>query len=204
MSATLTNGKPQRKQLSDQLDRLDGIIDTLAEGLNVAVADACREGTRLAVKDAIIEITTNPELRALLAPVQQATFPGVQTAPVMPAAPAPEPKPSGFWSRVKTKTVAARDAVAGATKKATDAVRAQAKAASDAVAAVAKATGEALPLKRVLWIGAGVGLTAGVLCLVAPHAVAAVVGAVATAATTVAVQTGSWLKRAARRLALVS
>ena len=40
MSATATNGKPTRNQLADQLDRLDGIIDTLAEGLNQAVADA--------------------------------------------------------------------------------------------------------------------------------------------------------------------
>ncbi|MCE9561844.1 MAG: hypothetical protein K8U57_07300 [Planctomycetes bacterium] len=57
MSATSTlNGKPQRKQLGDQLDRLDSIIDALAEGLPGAVADACRDGARLAVKDAIIEI----------------------------------------------------------------------------------------------------------------------------------------------------
>ncbi|MCE9562625.1 MAG: hypothetical protein K8U57_11300 [Planctomycetes bacterium] len=34
MAATATmNGKPQRKQLADQLDRLDSIIDALAEGL---------------------------------------------------------------------------------------------------------------------------------------------------------------------------
>ena len=51
MTATATmNGKPRRKQLADQLDRLDGIIDALAEGLNGAVADAAREGTRQAVK----------------------------------------------------------------------------------------------------------------------------------------------------------
>ncbi|QJW94685.1 hypothetical protein [Frigoriglobus tundricola] len=69
MTATAcTNGKPQRRQLADQLDRLDAIIDALAEGLNGAVADACREGTRLAVKDAIVEIMTNPQLRAMLAP----------------------------------------------------------------------------------------------------------------------------------------
>ena len=40
MPETTTNGKPKRKQLSEQLDRLDGIIDVLAEGLNKAVADA--------------------------------------------------------------------------------------------------------------------------------------------------------------------
>jgi hypothetical protein len=50
---TTDNDKPRRKQLSDQLDRLDGILDALGEGLNEAVTDAAREGTRLAVKDAI-------------------------------------------------------------------------------------------------------------------------------------------------------
>ena len=69
-----TNGKP-RKQLADQLDRLDGIIDALADGLNQAVIDAAREGTRLAVKDAIVEIMTNPELRALLAPARRSSRP---------------------------------------------------------------------------------------------------------------------------------
>ena len=38
-STTGPNGKPGRKQLSDQLDRLDGIIDCLAGGLSEAVAD---------------------------------------------------------------------------------------------------------------------------------------------------------------------
>jgi hypothetical protein len=58
-TATMTNGKP-RKQLSEQLDRLDSIIDVLAEGLPGAVTDACREGARAAVKDAIIEIVSTP------------------------------------------------------------------------------------------------------------------------------------------------
>ena len=70
MTATATvaapNGRAPRKQLSDQLDRLDAIIDVLADGLPEAVADACREGARQAVKDAVVEILTNPELRALL------------------------------------------------------------------------------------------------------------------------------------------
>ena len=65
-TATLTNGTARRKQLSDQLDRLDTIIDALADGLPGAVADAAREGTRQAVKDAVVEILTNPELRHLL------------------------------------------------------------------------------------------------------------------------------------------
>ena len=38
-TATMTNDKP-RKQLSDQLDRLDGILDALSEGLTGSVTDA--------------------------------------------------------------------------------------------------------------------------------------------------------------------
>lgn len=67
MSATLTNGKPQRKQLGDQLDRLDGIIDCLADALPAAVADTVRDGARQAVKDAVLELLANPELRSLFA-----------------------------------------------------------------------------------------------------------------------------------------
>ena len=202
MTATSTmNGKPQRKQLADQLDRLDTIIDALADGLNQAVADAAREGTRLAVKDAIVEIMTNPELRAMLAPARPEPTP-------VPAAPQPEavpaPKKPGLWTRLKAKAAAARDALTGAAAKAKAAAAAKYKAASDAVAAVGTATGEALPLRRVLWVGLGVGLAVGVVCLVVPHAAAAAVSAVSVAATTVAVQTGSWLKRAARRFGLVS
>src|SRR5262245_7520249 len=43
MSNTInTNGRPIRKSLASQLDRLDGIIDTLGDGLNEAVADVVR------------------------------------------------------------------------------------------------------------------------------------------------------------------
>lgn len=197
-TASVTNGKPQRKQLSDQLDRLDAILDAIAEGLPGAVTDACREGARAAVKDAIIQIFTDPELRALLGPAP---------APVA-AAPAPEPEPEpkkpGLWSRLKAKLAAARDAVIGAVTKAKEAVTARCRAARDTVATLGQAAGEALPWKRMLWVSAGVGLAVGVACLVVPQTVAAVVGAVSAGATAVAVQAGNWLKRAGRRFGLVS
>ena len=204
MSATMTtptmNGKP-RKQLADQLDRLDGIIDALADGLNQAVIDAAREGTRLAVKDAIVEIMTNPELRALLAPARPEPTP----VPVTPPneAVTPEPKKPGLWTRLKAKVAAARDALTGAATKAKEAVATRYQAASATVAAVGTAAGEALPLRRVLWVGLGAGLLVGLACLVVPHAAAAAVSAASVAATTVVVQTGTWLKKAARRFGLV-
>jgi len=201
MSATATlNGKPQsRKQLADQLDRLDSIIDALAEGLPGAVADACRDGARLAVKDAIIEIISNPDLRALLSP-PPVSAPSV---PVSPPEPKPEPKP-GFWKRFTSRAKAATNAVVGAAVKAKESVVDRCKAARDTIAAVGTAAGEVMPTKQISLVALGVGIVVGVACLVVPQTVAAVVGAAGAAATAVCVQVGGWLKRAAGRFGLVS
>src|SRR5688500_4869728 len=158
-TATMTNGKP-RKQLSDQLDRLDSIIDVLAEGLPGAVTDACRDGARAAGTDATIEIVSNPERRAPIAPQQP-----VPAAPApTPVAP-PEPEKPGIWSRFKARIATARDAVAGAATRAKEAVIRRCVIAGDAVVALGRATGETLPVRRVLVVGLCVGLVVGVACL---------------------------------------
>ena len=199
MSATATmNGKPQRKQLADQLDRLDGIIDALAEGLNQAVADACREGTKQAVRDAIIEIVSNPELRAMLAPQAVTTAP----API-PAIP-PEPKKPGLWSRLKAKVAAARTAVVAFAVKAKAAVAAKVATVTATVVAAGTAAGEALPVRQALGVALGVGLLVGLVCYQLPESASAAVAGVGAACSAVAVQVGNWLARAARRLGLVS
>ena len=110
MSATAAvNGKP-RKQLSDQLDRLDRIIDALGDALPEAVTDAVKDGSRLAVKEALIEIMTNPELRGMLASTSQPT--------PIPLPPPQEPAPTkpSFWSRVKGRVVAAASTVRSAAR----------------------------------------------------------------------------------------
>ena len=100
-TAMLTNGKP-RKQLSDQLDRLDeqldkqnAIIDALSEGLNGAVADAAKEGVKEAVKAAVIEMLTDPELRVAL---HKATAPAVARQTNTLAA-NPRPESLRAWPR---------------------------------------------------------------------------------------------------------
>lgn len=202
MTATATmNGRPQRKQLADQLDRLDSIIDTLAEGLPGAVADACREGARAAVKDAIIEILSNPDLRAMLVPPHPPSPAPLIAPPEL--VPAPEPKPS-LWTRLKMKLAAMRDALVGATQKAKERVTTRYAAAKDAVIAVGNATGETLPLKQISLVALSVGVVVGVACLVVPHTVSATVSGVTAAATAIAVQTGTWLRNAARRFGLLS
>lgn len=58
MSAALVNDRQDRKPLSDQLDRLDRILDGLSDALNEGVADASREGVCQAVKKAVVELLT--------------------------------------------------------------------------------------------------------------------------------------------------
>ncbi len=72
MSDTTINNGRQRKQLSEQLDRLDIILDGLADALNQSVADAVRDVVGAVVKDAvqttIREVLGSPDLlRAALA-----------------------------------------------------------------------------------------------------------------------------------------
>src|SRR5260370_22889669 len=111
VSAIVTNSKPPRKQLSDQLDRLDLILDALSDGLNGAVAEAAREGTRLAVRDAVVEIMTDPTLRARLREA---------AAPESAAAPTPSPRTPGFWARMKAKASQATAVVSRAASRLVD------------------------------------------------------------------------------------
>jgi hypothetical protein len=75
MSTTNTNSRV-RKSLADQIDRLDQILDGLAEGLDEAVAAAVQEAVGAAVTEtvtaavqaAVIEVLTNPDLLKRLRP----------------------------------------------------------------------------------------------------------------------------------------
>jgi hypothetical protein len=60
MTTATANGRAERKSLASQLDRLDGILDCLSEGLNEAVATAVEEGVQAILR----ELLTNTELPA--------------------------------------------------------------------------------------------------------------------------------------------
>jgi hypothetical protein len=68
-TATTTNGK-LRKSLSEQIDRLDAILDGLSAALNESVAGAVQEAVGLAVREAVqavlTEVLANPTVLALL------------------------------------------------------------------------------------------------------------------------------------------
>jgi hypothetical protein len=62
------NGRAQRKSLAEQIDRLDLILDGLADGLSAAVADAVTAAVGTAVQAAVREVLSNPELLRRLRP----------------------------------------------------------------------------------------------------------------------------------------
>lgn len=177
-SAAMVNGRP-RKQLSEQLDRLDSIIDGLCDGLPRAVADAARDGTRLAVRDAILEVMTNPELRALiqnLAPASAAPAADVSNAPVA--------TPPGLWSRIKAKVAASKTAVVE-----------HCRAAKEAVTNTTRTLSALMPLRRILLVALGVGAAVTVLSFIAPAGVTAVLAGVGGVVTAAVAQVGSWFRR---------
>jgi hypothetical protein len=179
-SATVTNSKPPRKQLSDQLDRLDIILDALSEGLNGAVVDAAREGTRLALKDAIVEIITDPTLRARLREA---------TAPESAAAPRPAPESPGFWARMKAKARQAAAACNRAASRFVDVAARGIQMVADVAARGLLALKDFGRFKMLAMISLGVGMVAKVVSSLAPDAM-----------RTAAVRAWNWSQRAFRAL----
>ena len=185
MTATL-NGRPPRKQLGDQLDRLDSILDVLADALPQAVADACKEGAKQAMKEVVLEVLTNPDVRALL----MGAVPAPSPTPTVPTVPKVN-KPN-WWQTLKAKLT-----------QWTDAALDRATAAVQAVTLTARMLTAVLPLKRIAVVTLGVGLAVGLTALLVyrfcPPAVAAAVsglGAAVTAAVgqvTGGLRKGGWL-----------
>ncbi len=181
MTATL-NGRPPRKQLGDQLDRLDSILDVLADALPAAVADACKEGAKQAMKEVMLELLTNPDVRALLTA-------GVPTPPPPPAPPAPSPRRPGWWVRLKAEVRAVKDALVE-----------RAQAAFATAVTTARLLAAVLPWKRIALVAGVVGLAAGLAGLLVywlcPPAVAAAVSGVGAAVTAAVGLAAGTLRRA--------
>jgi hypothetical protein len=191
MSApTLTNGKP-RKQLSDQLDRLDvqmeradAILDALAEGLNGAVADATREGTRAAVKDAVIELLTDPDLRAALHKA---------SAPPMAARPS-------VWARLRAQARQLAIRARAITLAAAATIAARTPAVRRGLTTAAGYARLVWQVKQVVLVGLGVGVAVAALSYLGGHHLAAALSGVGAAVTTVAVRAGLWVRQALHQL----
>lgn len=186
-TATLNGDKPQRKQLSEQLDRLDNILDTLSEGLNGAVADAAGQAIHLALKDALVEIMTDPNLRARL---HQATAP---ESPHEPSQPAKRP---GFWARLKAKAGQTVAAVGHTVSQAVHGAARRVQAIAAAAAEKVRAIGDLGRLKELVQVGLGIGMVVGLASYLAPHAMAALVAGISGAVAATAVKVGVWTRQA--------
>ncbi|MBX7106929.1 MAG: hypothetical protein K1X57_22860 [Gemmataceae bacterium] len=184
------NGRPQRKQLSDQLDRLDGIIDCLADGLNQAVADAVRDGTQAALQQLVLETLRNPDTLELLRRA-------LATHPVPAAEPAAPSRTAAFLARCKAGLAAIgarakRILAAGGAIVRSTVVRTGTKAKG--VLAMCRL---AWHLKRAALVGVAVGGTVAAAALVS-HPVATVLSGVCAAATAFTVQVALHCRKALR------
>ena len=201
------NGRPPRKQLSDQLNRLDGIIDTLADGLPEAVGDAVRSGVRTALQQVLVDALTNPEtlalLRAALAPPAP---PPVAPPPEYAVAAEPAEPPESFLTRCRRRfrirSESLKVAAAHGVETAATAVRETrgfVGRTAERVRAFHRGLNIAWQLKKAALIGLAVGAAVAVVAL-ASHPLAAVLSGVGAAASAFALQVGLWLRRSAREM----
>ncbi len=187
MSTTVFNGRQpppqQRRQLSDQLDRFDQILDGLAEGLQGAITDAAREGTRTAVRDAIREVLTDPTLRAVLE----------KLATPVPAEPT-------VWQKIRAKFSRLKAGAARVAAPVVIPVAAKVRACAQTLGHVTRTLGIAWQLKKMLAVGVGIGLMVMGISYLSSHGVAAVLSGIGGAVTAVAVQVGIWVKKSVNKL----
>jgi hypothetical protein len=209
MTATL-NGRPQRKQLSDQLDRLDTMIDLLADGLPKAVADATREGTRSAVRDILGELLRDPEILARLRdalggapapakPVQPPAPPHTQRVTTTAAPDAP-----GLIARVGSGLQRAAGAAVAKGTQTLNSLRMRLREAGLRAGAAIETARTFVPVRRFAATAAVVGVAVAAVSYVAPQGFSAVVSGIGGAVVTAAVQTYGWLRKSARSVGLLA
>ena len=193
MSMATLNGRPQRKQLCDQLDRLDGIIDTLADGLSDAVRDAVKEGTATAIQQILHDALTNPATRELLRQTLGAeSKPADATATSPPTA---MTRKASFLARCKGVVVTAARTVAAIPGK----LFARAKTLARKVKGLTRRLNIAWQLKKAAVLGLGIGVAVAAVSLWS-HPLASVLSGIGAAATAFAVQLGLWCRATARQL----
>jgi len=69
MSQMTINGRP-RKQLAEQIDRLELTVSNLGDSVREAVREATSQAVREAVTELVSEALTNPDVAALFRNVQ--------------------------------------------------------------------------------------------------------------------------------------
>jgi hypothetical protein len=181
-TTTLNTGA--RKTLASQLDRLETIIDGLADNINEAVAqaapDSMKEVVNVAVQEAVhaalVEVLSNAELRKRFAPdVRPTTLRLVRTcwAWVVNTA-------KGIWRRIVAITVVTGDKlkekggllVAAAGVKTRQAGKEIARRAQGGWMLMAALAALAKRFRTQLLVAAGIGVLVGAVCYFAGREVA--------------------------------
>jgi hypothetical protein len=184
--ATITLNNGPRKTLASQLDRLDVIIDGLADNLNEAVAVAAaasmKEVVNVAVQEAVhaalVEVLSNAELRKRLvnpADVRPTTIRLIRSCWTWVVNTA-----KGLWNKILAVTVAAGDRlkekggslVAAAGAKARQAGKEIARRARGGWMLVAALAALAKQFRTQLLVAVGIGVLVCAVCYFAGREVA--------------------------------
>lgn len=185
-TATSTNGRG-RKSLASQIDRLDQVLDGLAENLNEAVATAVKE----AVQATLVELVTNPVVRARL----QGTVP--------PAAPPAKPSLAGRLGQalgrvqgwVGARLAAAREAAGRLISRGRQTCAAVGRQARQGFVTLLTRLVLVRRYAAQLLAALAVGLAVGVAAYFAGPWLSATVGTAGGFVTALTVRAGVWLQR---------
>jgi len=192
MTTTMTsNGRPARKTLASQIDRLDTMLSGLAESIDETVADAVRAAVVVAVREAVqavlSEVLTNPELLAQLREALPSSTPPVAT-PV--AGPTLKERLTRAWSWLGARV----RSVVGVCQGGLNRLGEGATHVKERVQKAGRAVWQRLRLLRPfggqLLLAAGVGVAAGVAAFLAAPWLAAVLSGLGGFMTAVVVQGG--------------
>ena len=212
MSATMTNNdapRTRRRQLTEELEKLDTMIDGLSEAIPGTIKDVLEQqvGTAIAdgIKAAVLEVLANPDLITVFKHnMPPSTPPASQQGPVI----VPIPRPS----LLRTLLSKFKSTVAGVARWGQDKVVTAAKTIADTACLVKNkvaALSQRLwryrlaPKEVVLALAVG-GLAASAVALVATHSMGLTLSGVGGACHSAAAQLGLWLRQGSGRLGLVS
>jgi hypothetical protein len=188
---TTANGRI-RKSLAEQIDRLDHILDGLADALNQSVADAVKQAVTLAVQEAIqgilAEVLNNPELLVKLRGLVSVTTP-TTSVPVTAAAPA------ATTSRVGRLTGQVGSWLGRGWRSVRQACVSVTSSVTHALAATKRRWQMMRQFRFPLLTALGVGLVVGIVAFCGGPYIAAVTGWIAGFTSALIAQAGVFLRR---------
>jgi hypothetical protein len=199
MSATETvrpsaNGNSQRRSLASQLDRLDSILDGLDVALSGAISETVKDAVSTAVAEAVratlIEIVANPQVMSLLRGVAPSIVP--QTSPEEPQVAARDPKPHVHVRRGLTSAWRWATAKLRATRQATVL---SARQAMHGLVRTWHRANAVWQLKRPLFVALLIGFVAGVVSYASSPWVAGIVSGVSTTGAVLGMQMALFARR---------